>query len=70
MQVLQRAAASSASGVSRVPLASPVATAADTHLGEDAEVGFGLPGTFGVDYQFIDEAGVDVYVDENKVGPS
>ncbi|OBT45641.1 hypothetical protein VE00_03519 [Pseudogymnoascus sp. WSF 3629] len=32
-----------------------------------AEVGFGLPGTFGVDYKFIDEAGIDIYVDQNKV---
>lgn len=27
----------------------------------------GLPGTFGQTYAFIDEAGVDTYVDENKV---
>lgn len=29
--------------------------------------GFGLPGRFGVDYQFIDKKGIDVYVDQNKV---
>ena len=29
--------------------------------------GFGLPGRFGVDYQFIDQKGIDVYVDQNKV---
>jgi endoglucanase len=30
-------------------------------------VGTGLPGRFGVDYSFISTAGVDVYVDQNKV---
>ncbi|PSR99209.1 endoglucanase 1 [Coniella lustricola] len=29
--------------------------------------GTGLPGTFGVDYQFINSSAVDVYVDQNKV---
>jgi endoglucanase len=29
--------------------------------------GTGLPGTFGVDYKFIDESAIDVYVDVNKV---
>jgi len=29
--------------------------------------GTGLPGQFGVDYQFISTSGVDVMVDENKV---
>ncbi|KAH9904973.1 endoglucanase 1 [Xylariomycetidae sp. FL2044] len=33
----------------------------------DATPGTGLPGTFGVEYQFIDEAGVDVHVDENHL---
>ncbi|KAH6626486.1 glycoside hydrolase superfamily [Chaetomium sp. MPI-SDFR-AT-0129] len=33
----------------------------------DATPGTGLPGTFGVEYQFIDEAGVDTMVDQNKV---
>lgn len=32
--------------------------------------GTGLPGTFGVDYQFINSSAVDVYVDQNKVGHS
>ena len=31
--------------------------------------GTGLPGTFGVDYQFIKEAAIDTYVDENHVCP-
>ncbi|KAI1267887.1 glycoside hydrolase family 5 protein [Xylariaceae sp. FL1019] len=30
-------------------------------------VGQGLPGTFGVDYKFIDEAAVDVHVDQNHL---
>jgi endoglucanase len=30
-------------------------------------VGTGLPGRFGVDYSFINTAGIDVYVDQNKV---
>jgi endoglucanase len=29
--------------------------------------GFGLPGQFGKDYQFIDQKGIDTYVDQNKV---
>ena len=33
----------------------------------DATPGTGLPGTFGVTYDFISEAAVDVYVDTNKV---
>ncbi|KIM98529.1 glycoside hydrolase family 5 protein [Oidiodendron maius Zn] len=32
-----------------------------------ATVGTGLPGRFGVDYQFINEATVDVYVDQNHI---
>ncbi|CAJ2507179.1 Uu.00g083650.m01.CDS01 [Anthostomella pinea] len=32
-----------------------------------ATPGFGLPGTFGVDYQFINQAGVDVHVDQNHL---
>jgi endoglucanase len=32
-----------------------------------ATVGTGLPGRFGVDYQFINEAAIDVYVDQNKI---
>lgn len=32
-----------------------------------ATPGTGLPGTFGVDYSFINEAAVDVHVDQNKV---
>ena len=35
--------------------------------GDTATPGFGLPGAFGIDYQFIDEAAVDIYVDENEV---
>lgn len=34
---------------------------------ENKQKGFGLPGRFGVDYQFIDQKGIDVYVDQNKV---
>ncbi|KAI1078624.1 glycoside hydrolase family 5 protein [Whalleya microplaca] len=33
----------------------------------DATPGTGLPGTFGVEYQFIDEAAVDVHVDQNHL---
>ncbi|KAI1490441.1 endoglucanase 1 [Biscogniauxia mediterranea] len=33
----------------------------------DATPGTGLPGTFGVEYKFIDEAGVDVHVDQNHL---
>ncbi|KAF2248039.1 glycoside hydrolase family 5 protein [Trematosphaeria pertusa] len=29
--------------------------------------GFGLPGRFGVDYQFIDQKGIDIHVDQNKI---
>lgn len=29
--------------------------------------GQGLPGAFGVDYAFINESAVDIYVDQNKV---
>ncbi|KUJ12934.1 cellulase-domain-containing protein [Mollisia scopiformis] len=32
-----------------------------------ATVGTGLPGRFGVDYDFINEAAIDTYVDQNKV---
>jgi len=32
-----------------------------------ATPGTGLPGRFGVDYQFINTAGIDTYVDQNKV---
>lgn len=33
----------------------------------NATNGTGLPGTFGVDYQFINESHIDVYVDQNHV---
>lgn len=33
----------------------------------DAINGTGLPGRFGVDYQFINESAVDVYVEQNHV---
>ncbi|PQE13858.1 endoglucanase 1 protein [Rutstroemia sp. NJR-2017a BBW] len=36
-------------------------------FGAYGKVGTGLPGRFGVDYSFISTAGVDVYVDQNKV---
>lgn len=32
-----------------------------------ATKGTGLPGRFGVDYAFINETAVDVFVDQNKV---
>lgn len=35
--------------------------------GSTATPGTGLPGRFGVDYQFINKAGIDTYVDVNKV---
>lgn len=33
----------------------------------DSINGTGLPGRFGVDYAFINESAIDIYVDENKV---
>lgn len=30
--------------------------------------GQGLPGAFGVDYAFVNDSAVDIYVDQNKVG--
>ncbi|KAI0099567.1 glycoside hydrolase family 5 protein [Hypoxylon sp. NC0597] len=33
----------------------------------DAKKGTGLPGTFGVDYQFINKAGIDTHVDQNHL---
>lgn len=30
-------------------------------------MGTGLPGRFGVDYAFINESAVDIYVDTNKI---
>ena len=39
-----------------------------TKKGPTATPGTGLPGRFGVDYQFINTAGIDAYVDTNKVG--
>jgi endoglucanase len=35
--------------------------------GQTADPTAGLPGTFGKEYAFISKAGVDVYVDDNKV---
>ncbi len=35
--------------------------------GSSGTVGTGLPGRYGVDYQFINEATVDIYVNQNKV---
>jgi endoglucanase len=35
----------------------------------DATPGTGLPGRFGVDYAFINQAAIDVHVDQNKVSP-
>lgn len=32
-----------------------------------ATPGTGLPGRFGVDYEFINKSAIDVYVDQNKV---
>lgn len=34
---------------------------------DDGTPGTGLPGEFGTDYAFIDEAAVDTFVDEHKV---
>lgn len=36
-------------------------------IGASKTVGTGLPGTFGVDYEFINESAIDVYVDQNHV---
>ncbi len=36
--------------------------------GANAVKGTGLPGKFGTDYAFIDKKGIDVYVDQHKVG--
>lgn len=41
---------------------------ANHYIGATATKGTGLPGTFGVDYDFINEASIDVMVDQNKVG--
>ena len=34
---------------------------------QNATKGTGLPGTFGVDYDFIDKSTIDTWVDENHV---
>jgi len=39
----------------------------DNKIGPTATKGTGLPGTFGVDYEFINASAVDVYVDQNHV---
>jgi hypothetical protein len=39
----------------------------DKKTGSSATVGTGLPGRFGVDYAFINESAIDIYVDSNKV---
>src|ERR1700733_796478 len=36
-------------------------------IGSSATVGTGLPGRFGVDYDFINQTSIDVWVDQNKV---
>jgi hypothetical protein len=43
---------------------------AKSKTGPTATVGTGLPGRFGVDYQFINESAIDIYVDKNKVTKS
>jgi hypothetical protein len=43
---------------------------ANPKTGPTATVGTGLPGRFGVDYQFINESAIDIYVDKNKVTKS
>ena len=37
--------------------------------GSTATPGTGLPGTFGVDYEFINKSAIDIYVDQNHVQP-
>jgi hypothetical protein len=36
-------------------------------IGLSKTVGTGLPGTFGVDYDFINKSAIDIYVDQNHV---
>ncbi len=36
-------------------------------IGSTKTKGTGLPGRFGVDYAFINQSAVDIYVDQNKV---
>ncbi|TVY86823.1 Endoglucanase, partial [Lachnellula willkommii] len=36
-------------------------------VGATKTLGTGLPGTFGVDYKFINESAIDVYVDQNHI---
>ena len=36
-------------------------------VGATATPGTGLPGRFGVDYQFINKTAVNIYVDQNHV---
>lgn len=69
----------SASSVALLASLLPAASATIYYAGVDesggefgvwsntATVGTGLPGEFGVTYQFIDEAGIEVFVDQDKV---
>jgi len=36
-------------------------------IGSSKTLGTGLPGTFGVDYDFINKSAIDIYVDQNHV---
>lgn len=49
------------------PLLVPVLSADEDMLGATSTPGTGLPGTFGVDYAFINKSAIDVFVDQNKV---
>ena len=64
MQGLQKVAENSECTV-RIAILGVIIAKSKT--GPTATVGTGLPGRFGVDYQFINESAIDIYVDKNKV---
>jgi hypothetical protein len=67
MQGLQKVAENSECTV-RIAILGVIIAKSKT--GPTATVGTGLPGRFGVDYQFINESAIDIYVDKNKVTKS
>jgi endoglucanase len=69
MLVLQKVVGNSVFIVGQKSAVSPTAGCRETE-GSTATVGTGLLGEFGVTYQFINEATVDIYVEQNKVRPS
>jgi hypothetical protein len=67
MQGLQKVAENSECTV-RIAILGVIIAKSKT--GPTATIGTGLPGRFGVDYQFINESAIDIYVDKNKVTKS